>query len=206
MAFEDEWGFPCLGYDIKILSPKANCQDYLDALEAFAAENLNSCLGCDGCCHERAPLTSMDMPALLKLLEESGFPLHEAVNAFGSLKINSDGCGDITLKRRNGACIFLNFEGKRCRNHNARPFVCRSHYCIPQSPRAKALRSAIVNQGEDELIRLLLEEEEAGAKPRLLKALNKEDYPPKGLKNKTEYKQVLLKEICPEELWEELIK
>lgn len=203
---EDSWGMPLLAYDVQILAEDAACLDYLQALDAFAEQALSDCRGCDGCCHERAPVTAWDMPGLCSLVPPAPFPFHQAVQAFCRLEIGKEGWGDITLARPEGHCIFLDLEQKICRSHGQRPLACRSHYCIPQSQRAADLRSALINKGEDLLLSLLLAEEEAGAPPLLMPKLKKEDYPPPPASLPPAYDGIRLKEICSPQLWEELKK
>ncbi len=194
-----------IGYDLKICSDDATLADYLTALEAFAAENLSDCLGCDGCCHERAPLTSLDIPTLALLLPDSNFPAHQVAENFTQIIHNSDGAIDITIKRKaNGACAFLDETNKCCAIHQNRPFVCRSHFCIPKSPQAQGLRSVIANFGTDEFIRFLIEEEAQGASPVLPQNIDKKDYPPTALDKKICFDEVVLHQILPPELWQRL--
>lgn len=200
----DQWGMESLAYDLKIRDASANLNDYVQALSHFAAAHMEDCKGCDGCCHERAPLISSDIPALTKLLPQaSQFPFHEVIESFCELKLSADGCVDITLRRPKGDCIFLDQGEKFCKEHASRPFVCRSHFCLPQSARAQELRTQIVNAGEDELVRLLLSEEKQGA-PLFLNGIKGEDYPPSSISGKDAYTQILLKNICSQALWLEL--
>jgi len=194
-----------LGYDIEICDPTASVDDYMSALEDFAASHLADCQGCDTCCWERAPLTSVDIGPLSQLLPASSAPAHAVVEAYATLFIGKDGVGDIYLRRGNdNACFFLDKKTKRCRNHPARPFVCRTHFCLPKTQRAQALRGAVVNVGENELIRLLLTEEAAGTKELIGNRLAKEDYLPGPLTGITSYEDILIRLITSEALWQEL--
>ena len=51
---------PQMAYDLAVLQPEATVGDYLTGLAEFQAATLADCKGCDGCCHERAPLTIAD--------------------------------------------------------------------------------------------------------------------------------------------------
>ena len=202
----DQWGGTVLGYDIQILNREATVNDYLDALAAFCGAILVDCRGCDGCCHERAPMTAIDAEWLVALLPagKPRYPYHAVVSAFGQCIVGPDGAVDIILNRRQGACVFLHPTGKFCRIHSRRPFVCRSHFCLPHSERAEALRGAVVNAGEDSLVRLLLEEESRGAPP-ILSGVQARDYPLNATWEKHSYAKIRLQEICNPLLWQELL-
>jgi Fe-S-cluster containining protein len=150
-----------LGYDLRITSGSASVADMLTALDAFAHKHLANCRGCDGCCHERAPLTAPDIAALAALLPTAGpYPAQAVCQAFANVYCDKNGIVDITLRRdKEGACLFLHKEGKYCQHWPARPFVCRSHFCLPRSNRLEAARAAITNRGEDELIRQLIRDQ-----------------------------------------------
>jgi len=194
-----------LGHDLRITSDSATVADVLAALADFALNKLADCRGCDGCCYERAPLTAPDIAALAG--SGAPYPLQEACRAFASIHMGKDTIVDITLKRdEDGACLFLNKEGKYCQNWQSRPFVCRSHFCLPRSDRLEALRAVIANRGEDELIRLLLDEEAAGAPPLLPPGLEPNHYPPDPAFATGEWETIFIKEIASPELWQELRK
>ena len=169
-------------HELTYLSPEATLEDLCQALDDFAAQHLAPCKGCDGCCHERAPLILADIPRLAHLLPATPFPAHAVCNAFATIQIHSDGASDIFLKRNaDSACLFLHPQEKYCRQHDVRPFVCRSHFCLPRGQQFSLLRQEIVNQGEDALTSLLLAEEALGAPPfeggALQQRLNASDYP-----------------------------
>jgi hypothetical protein len=194
-----------LGHDLRLTSDSASVADVLAALAAFAAERLADCRGCDGCCYERAPLTAPDAAALATLLPAGSYPAQAACRAYAEVFSDKSGAVDITLRRdAEGACLFLHKEGKFCQNWQARPFVCRSHFCLPRSTRLEALRGVIANRGEDELIRLLLTEQAAGAPPLLPPGLDPAHYPPDPAFAKGGWETILIKDIVPPELWREL--
>ncbi|MCL2496819.1 MAG: hypothetical protein FWF04_05325, partial [Clostridiales bacterium] len=106
-----------LGHDIRIRDKEATVGDVLEALTAFAHQHLYECRGCDGCCYERAPLASPDISILAALTPTSPNPTQAVCRAFADITIDQAGIVDITLKRgEDGACIFLNKEGKYCVN------------------------------------------------------------------------------------------
>jgi Fe-S-cluster containining protein len=194
-----------LGHDLRILSESASVADVLAALAAFAAERLADCRGCDGCCYERAPLTAPDITALAALLPAAVYPAQAVCRAFAEIFTDKNGIVDITLRRdEEGACLFLHKKGKYCQNWQARPFVCRSHFCLPRSARLEALRGAIANRGEDELIRLLAAEQVAGAPPLLPPEIDPAHYQPDPDFAPDGWESILIKDIAPPELWREL--
>ncbi|MEW6423252.1 MAG: YkgJ family cysteine cluster protein [Bacillota bacterium] len=111
---------------------------------------------------------------------------------------------DIVLKRNeDGRCIFLDRRTKLCRVYSARPFVCQTFICSPAARRALELREALVNKGEDELVRLWLttgmvihQAHHPRPDPR--------DWPPTPFAGKTRYGEVLLREVLPGRIWQKL--
>ncbi|MGI5892272.1 MAG: YkgJ family cysteine cluster protein [Bacillota bacterium] len=191
-----------IGYDIAIKDDQTTISDYLEALIAFAEKYLADCKGCDGCCHERIPLTILDIDNLGTLLDHTLYPTYQVIKNFALVELLSDGAIDITLKRnKDGECYFLDKTAKICTRHTARPFVCRSHFCLHKSPEVQKLRSIITNYGMDALIVLLLKEEKQGA-PLLLPPLDPLDYAITPLINKRTYQEVIIKDIIPPELWQ----
>lgn len=197
-----------LGCDLLVTDAAATVADLLDALDEFAAARLSDCQGCDGCCQERAPILSTDIPALASLLRVSPWPAHAVVERFGSLQVK-DGVSDIFLRREaDGVCANLDRRSRTCRIWPKRPFVCRSHFCLPRSFILERLRQDIANLGLNELTRLLLAEEAAGAPPlggsdlrHLLKAA---DYEENAFSGKSSYQQILLKDCVSPSLWRKL--
>ena len=66
-SFADALLGETLAMDVRILAEEATVEDFLTALDQFAAAQLADCRGCDGCCHERAPLIAADIPRLAGL-------------------------------------------------------------------------------------------------------------------------------------------
>lgn len=218
------------GYDLIVRDEDATVQDYLNALHAAIARLplartrrrgaqgrqgnfAPGCFGCDRCCAERAPLTLIDC---LRLREAGGrvagggtgkedpedrlpsweefFDRYTTVTVRGPVV-------DIVLKRaEDGRCIFLDRQTKLCRVYRARPFVCRTFICSPAARRALALREAVVNKGEDELVRLwftagmvIHQADSPRPDPR--------DWPPTPFAGKTRYSEVRLKDVLPGKVW-----
>lgn len=193
-----------MGYDIKIEDDTATVADYLAALDCFAHQYMSDCQGCDGCCYERAPLTILDIEPLASLLPQSPYSAQQVITAFANLEILADGAIDISLKRDHQyGCYFLDSKNKICTQHQARPFVCRSHFCLAKSERAQALRSIITNKGMDALIYLLWQEEQAGA-DKILPPLDPCDYENNYLISNRSYGQIILKELLPADFWRQI--
>ncbi len=197
------------GYDLLIRDPGASVQDYLDALNP-AIESLplqrtrraaQNCRGCEGCCAERAPLTVIDF---WRLREAVGEKSPEAFFNRYTTVIVQGPVVDIVLRRdEDGRCAFLDRKTKLCRIYGARPFVCQTFVCSPASRRALALREAVVNSGEDELVRLWFRTGaiiHQGQDPRP----NRKDWPPTPFAGKKRYREVLLREVLPAPLWRRL--
>ena len=198
-----------MGCDIRVASDSATVADLMDALDEFAAKNLADCKGCDGCCQERAPLLSADIPALASLLKyETSWPAHDVIERFGRLEID-EGVSDVMLRRdADGVCSSLDRDNCCCKIWPHRPFVCRSHFCLPRSYSLERLRQDIANQGLNELTRLLLAEEATGATPiggiPLSERLNADDYTVAAFSDKTDYHDILLIDCVDESFWKEL--
>ncbi|MCR4963356.1 MAG: hypothetical protein K6B40_05710 [Firmicutes bacterium] len=194
------------GYDVQVLDEQATLQDFLCALSAYAQKKFADCKGCDGCCHERAPLISLDIPALASLLPPDPFPAHQVCRAFAKVSVDADGVSDIVLRRDEQSCCgCLHLPGKFCTIHPQRPFVCRSHFCPPKTQRVDWLRQEIVNMGENQLTHMLLAEEAAGAPPLDIGLLNRlldtADYPPTPLQGLEQYRQARIRALVSPELW-----
>ncbi|MEL7622525.1 MAG: YkgJ family cysteine cluster protein [Clostridiales bacterium] len=121
-------------------------------------------------------------------------PKAEAANT--SAAAESPGLIDIYLRRLEaGNCVFLDLDKQRCRAHALRPLVCQSYVCLPSSRRAEALRRQIVNEGENELIRVLGEQV----------AKDWQDYRSKGFAGKERFADVALRDVVNEGLWQRLL-
>ena len=163
------------GYDVQILEESSTVQDYLEEMNRFQEERVAPCGGCTNCCWERVPLTAADVAVYLTAAWEDskaknsgrraaapgpadqGIALEtvtEFLRRYGRVRADR-GVVDITLRQEaNGACCFLDQERRRCGRWPLRSLVCQTYVCLPQSRRAAALRQQIVNEGENELIRL----------------------------------------------------
>ncbi len=210
------------GYDLRVGDQTATVQDYLDAVNAFIddeklvrGENLSVCKGCDGCCRERIPLTYIDVlhmqqSAAIQAASTGGqLSLAGLLAKFAYVYVQGP-IVDISFGCRiNGACIWLDEGTGCCQNYAWRPLVCQSFICIPNSGKAKALRSVIINQGMDELVRQAILAAGATGSPLIMHeadepAICLADWPENPFSGKTAYSQVLLRDLCPVDLWQAL--
>ena len=116
---------------------------------------------------------------------------------------------DVCLRRLPaGSCIYLDTDSARCTAYAIRPLVCRTYVCLPSDPAAEALRRQIVNEGENELLRLL--GEAAYAFPDLLPCLppsvaaNWRGFRARGFTGKKNFADVFIREVVRQGLWEKL--
>lgn len=224
-----DFGDQGFGYDVIINSEIASVQDYLDALNnavldlelTRTREKTGLCMGCDGCCGERIPLTMVDLERISESPRVSGLisseelsyeeKLQRILRRFGHIYVNGRAV-DITLRLTpENKCIFLNQDTRTCSIYQHRPFVCQTFICCPASREALALREALVNAGEDELVRRWINRardmendfwfDDADAPDIVL-----EDWKTGPFSGKNRYSELLLKEVLPGDLWAQLYK
>ncbi|RJX19299.1 MAG: YkgJ family cysteine cluster protein [Desulforudis sp.] len=205
------------GYDVHVSDPRASVQDYLDVVNKAIEDNQlyrgraerTDCRGCDLCCQERIPLTSIDV-LRLKAQVAPAESLTGFVRTHANVSVDG-GAVDITLRLdRQGRCQFLHPDGRTCRVYTSRPLVCQSFICCPQTKRARKLRERIVNVGEDELVRQwLLKNRQLGTQPYIDRclsapAIDLRDWSETPFSGKTAYDEVLLREACLPGLWKQV--
>jgi len=204
------------GIDIQISDEHATVQDYYQALDEYILSGsyqrqraiTTSCEGCDICCQERAPLTSVDVMVLKEQVAPE-LTINDFLKRYGYININGP-VVDISLARDGyERCLFLSPETGKCRHYQTRPLVCRTYICTPLSPRAKKLRQSVVNSGMDELVRLTLTNAEDGKYP-VHEAedpdVTQEDWTESMWTGKSLYSQLKLRDILTDQLWTELRK
>ncbi|ACX52885.1 protein of unknown function UPF0153 [Ammonifex degensii KC4] len=201
-----------LGLAVQVRSEGATVEDFIVALDSawqrypftrVRRPGAKNCLGCDACCGERAPLTSVDCFVLMRHL---GLPTLDAfLSRYATVEVRGP-VVDITLRRlRDGRCVFLDRERLACKVYAARPFVCRTFFCCPATPQFWEVREAILNRGEDELVRWWLASSrrvDRSWKPRV----REEDWPPTPFAGKKSYEEVRLKEVLSKKLWRSVFK
>ncbi|NLO21476.1 MAG: YkgJ family cysteine cluster protein [Syntrophomonadaceae bacterium] len=201
-------------YDIKIRNDHATIQNLLDHLNQFIEEGLiqrlwspgrSNCYGCDLCCHEWVPLTSIDVKQLMDI---KGIGL---IEAYKYLWVEAqEQVLDITLRRKgDGSCIFLQSNGT-CAIYNKRPFVCQTYICCPTTARAEELRSQVVNKGMDDLIRISLKAfasrgQNLPINRRRSVRIRPEDWGKNGFSGKEDYSQVMMKKVLSSDLFKQMV-
>lgn len=200
------------GMDLCVHSEKATVMDFCQAVERFITENnfrrqraiVATCEGCDICCQERIPLTSVD----IYKFKENLFPellLDAFLKRYTYVSI-TDRVVDIYLARDiHDQCIFLD-KNKKCKAYLYRPFTCQTYLCIRFSNKVAKLREYIVNSGEDELVRMWLQLKEPIVHEAYQININPQDYPESIWTGKRNYQDILLKDIVSQDFWEELCR
>lgn len=213
-----------LGYDVRINNPEATVEDYRQAINVWLDKanwyrsrnpDLSQCEGCNRCCWERIPLTLVDLYNLMQYLEPSSESLIKAVKSWGYVTAEGP-VVDIRLRHTvQGACVFLDPDTSRCKIYAFRPLVCETFICCPSSPRAQQLREAVVNRGEDELIRQWLHAViRSGVDIHKTPPVNEgrkvmlslEDWPDTPFAGSRNFTGVKLRELCDTRLWKVLEK
>jgi len=203
------------GYDVLVADHAATVGDYLDALNRAIEEmplhrgraRRRACKGCDRCCAERLPLTAIDAEVLRRATWTPN--LSAFLARYGHVLVDGRAV-DITLARReDGRCCFLDPANRTCRLYAARPLVCQTFICCPQTKRARRLREVLVNRGEDELVRRWLAEAgAAGREPVIHEGYNPRvrdtDWPATPFADREVYDEIPLREVCPPGIWREL--
>lgn len=202
------------GYEIKIKDKNLTIQDLLTEINEFFEtaeldrlwpEDVHNCYACDLCCHEPLPVSSIDVEQICQATGSS------FCSAFKYLWVETQAnIVDITLRRRrDGSCIFLS-KNSTCSIYRHRPFLCQTYICCQTSPEMEEIRSQVVNQGMDELIRksLLLFKSQRAELPvdRGEKSnINRSDWKKNRFSGKSSYADILLKEVLSSDLIRDLL-
>lgn len=201
--------------DVIIHDSEASVADYFQALDNYiltgdyirTRSTKSCCEGCDICCKERIPLTSVDV-LVLKEKIAANMTMKEFLKRYTYVSIEGKSV-DISLARDSqGICLFLDQEAGRCRHYEARPLVCRTYICTSFSKNASELRDIIVNGGEDELVRLWLATDDDAVNTVVHEAFEPDVDPKDWLTSvwtgKEAYAKIKLKDIIDLELWQRL--
>ncbi|MGE5390001.1 MAG: YkgJ family cysteine cluster protein [Deltaproteobacteria bacterium] len=192
------------GYDVKFTDSEVTVLDYLETINDFIEngelarlwpEERRHCQGCDLCCHEPLPVTSVDVLNICRATST------DITTVFRYLWVEVRGNYiDITLRRGpRESCVFLRENGT-CSIYAYRPFTCQTYICCQTSAKAELLRSRIVNLGMDELIRssILAFKAKGGHLPlnESREALvSASDWPENCFTGKNDYGQVRLRDV-----------
>lgn len=205
-----------IGIDVQVNDDQATVQDYHQALDEYILSGsyhreraiTANCEGCDTCCQERIPLTSVDV-LVLKEQVAPDLGINDFLGRYGYINITGP-VVDISLGRDGSErCLFLHPQTGKCRHYAARPLVCRTYICTPLSPRAKKLRQSVINTGMDELVRLMLAnatEENYPVHEAEEPNVAREDWVESIWTDKLVYAQIKLQDILTDQLWAELRK
>ncbi|MEN6326361.1 MAG: YkgJ family cysteine cluster protein [Syntrophomonas sp.] len=205
-------GFP--DFELQIKNGKANIQDFLNAINDFIEigalprrwpSNCSSCYGCDLCCHEPLPVTSIDIENFCRTLKI------DFMASFKYLWVEVQGnVVDITLRRKKGQdCIFLHQDGT-CKIYRARPFLCQSYICSNTPESINKIRSEIVNPGMDELVRKAIVTYKSHGKTIPVnrgsaRYISLTDWPRNCFSDKKSYSEILLKNVLSSDLMRVLL-
>lgn len=216
IQINDKGHFRGNGLDIIINHDEASVADYCSEVEEFILaggydrerSQVTCCEGCDTCCRERIPLTAVDA-FLLWQHAASDLSLTRFLQRYAYVTVDGRVVDIALAQNSSGKCVFLDYEQQKCLHYQARPLVCRSYICTPMSTRARQLRDVLVNSGEDELVRqwCTLDNGKPGPVHEALEPeLRQEDWLPGSWSGKTDYRQVLIKDVVSPSLWEKLRK
>jgi len=202
------------GYELRIRDRNLTIQDFLCEVNDFFEnaelprlwpQGNHNCYGCDLCCHEPLPVSSIDVE---QICQATGSIFSQA---FKYLWVETQGnIIDITLRRRrDGSCIFLR-KDSTCSIYQYRPFLCQTYICCQTSPEMEEVRSTIVNQGMDELVRKsLLLFNSRGLELPVNKGNKKYikigDWKKNKFSGKSSYSDILIKDILPSDLMRHLL-
>lgn len=204
------------GVDIEIISENATVADYYEALDEYILNGeimrfrseTDHCEGCDICCGERMPLTSIDVFQIKKELA-SELTLGDFFNKYTYVTV-AGRVIDILLRRDlEDKCIFLDKKKKKCTRYAIRPLVCRMYICTLLSDRAERLRQELINSGEDELVRQwveCLQNGEVSINEAEDIDIRPEDWLENAWTDKHSYNEILLRDILSTELMKTLSK
>ena len=182
-------------YDVRVISEKASVGDYIRLLDRFLDETVAPCFGCENCCLQRIPLILQDLYTYAgKDPEKIAVFLKEKCEiVYGGRAV------DVKLAQRpDQSCVFLDREKKCCSDHLHRGLVCHSYICIPQTERARLLRETLINKGEDALIGAL-------CRWGTIDAAFAEDYPSDPSWEGKDLDEILLKDVLPRSVFEDLL-
>jgi Fe-S-cluster containining protein len=131
-------------YDVRLLDENATVGEYIRLLDEFLDEKVAPCLGCDLCCSQRIPLT---LPDIYTYAGKERDSIAAFLKEKAEVRYNGKAV-DIKLgQREDDSCIFLDRENQKCSDHIHRSLTCHTYICLPQTPRARALREELINKG-----------------------------------------------------------
>ena len=183
-------------YDVRLLDENATVGDYIRLLDEFLDEKVAPCLGCDLCCSQRIPLT---LPDIYTYVGKERDSIAAFLKEKAEIRYNGKAV-DIKLAQReeDDSCVFLDRENQKCSDHIHRSLTCHTYICLPQTPRARALREDLINNGEDALVAALFDlgllEDEGRS----------EHYPIKDAWQGKTFEEIRLKDVLSPSVFEDL--
>lgn len=141
-------------YDVHLLDEEATVADYIRLLDEFLDEKVAPCLGCDLCCSQRIPLT---LPDIYTYAGKERDSIAAFLKEKAEVRYNGKAVDIKMAQREDDSCVFLDRENQKCSDHIHRSLTCHTYICLPQTPRARALREELINKGEDALVAALFE-------------------------------------------------
>ncbi|NLI12207.1 YkgJ family cysteine cluster protein [Pelotomaculum propionicicum] len=201
------------GYDLVITDNQATVQDYLNALNRAIEQSLFSCYrknalpvcaGCGACCVDTVSLTRIDILNLREHLRVNQETLQQFLERGGYIQPGWRWV-DFTLRKgEDGLCVFQDRESRLCSIHPARPLVCRLYTGCPCTRRADKVRNCIVRMAKHDLVsKWLTQDAEKGVTTAFHEGCQPRPKP-NAFSGKKNYRQVLLKDLLPPELWRQI--
>lgn len=198
-------------FEIAIGDDKATVGDYLEALEklgAAAGLTFEVCRKCYRCCRGRIPLTVVDVQWLVRAAGGGQGPraVLDFVSRYGWVVIEGR-VVDVSLRTDgDDFCVFLDRDRGVCTVYPVRPIVCRTYICLRAGPRARTVRSAVINVGMDELVRRLILASRSSGRDLVVHeardpCLRLNDWPATAFAGKDDPRDVGLKEVLTPEQW-----
>jgi Fe-S-cluster containining protein len=205
------------GIDVEISSKDATVVDYLEALDEYILTGdfirlregtTIHCEGCDTCCRERMPLTSIDAYELKRKLA-ANLSMGDFFNRYTYVAVAGRFIDIMLARDYEDECILLDKKKKRCTGYEIRPLVCRTYICTLFSPRADRLRTEVVNNGEDQLVSQWLQCYQNGdcvIHEADNPIIDIDDWRSNNWTGKNSYSEILLRDILSPTIWNELTK
>lgn len=202
-----------LGYDLIVADSRASVHDYLDALNraieqlslsCYRKNALPVCAGCGICCVDTVPLTWID---ILNLQEQQGADyesLQQSLNRGGYIQPGWRWV-DFTLRKgEDGLCVFLNRESRLCSIHLARPLACQLYIRCRASRRADRVREYVVRMAKNDIVSQWLIQDAVREGTPAFHEGNRPRPKLNAFSGKKNYRQVLLKDLLPPEVWRQV--
>lgn len=201
------------GYDLVVTDSRASVQDYLDALSraiersslsCYRKNALAVCAGCGVCCVDTVPLTWIDILNLQEHLGAGRESLQQYLNPGGYIQPGWRWV-DFTLRKgEDGLCVFLDRENRLCSIHPTRPLACQLYIRCRATRRADMVRECVVRMAKHDLVRQWLIQAGERGETTAIHEGHQPRPKPNAFSGKKNYRQVLLKDLLPTEVWRQV--